>query len=237
MNTTSIKSTALTMVLVLGVMTQPFAAEPLPGALRVDVSLTYPDDSMLKFRPTEVQILKAEHMQKNVAGKVALGVLLFAFTGGTGFTTSSKDDMAGGKIQDVEDRSNLQITDATVFAAHVQTAVQAAMQGQPQWSDKTFKYPLTVAGGMVQLVYEGLTGDDANLYRLKADWVVYKHRESFSLFGAPNVSVDCSYQSPTPLSQAAWAENNYAQVKAEMDAMLPLCEQKVVAALPELLRN
>lgn len=184
-----------------------------------------------------MQIVKAEQMQKNVAGKVALGVLMFALGGGTGFTSSSKDNMVGSTIDGLEDRSNLQIGDAATFASRLQTTVQAAMQSNAEWADKTFKHPITVAGGVVNLVYEGLTGDDATRYRLKADWVVYKRRESFTLFGAPNTRVDCSYQSPAPLTQAAWAENNYALVKAELDAILPACEQKVVAALPDLLKD
>jgi hypothetical protein len=40
-----------------------------------------------------------------------------------------------------------------------------------------------------------------------------------------------------PIAQATWAENNYAQVKTELDAVLPACEQKVVAALADLLKD
>lgn len=162
---------------------------------------------------------------------------MFAIGGGTGYTTNSKDNMVGSTIEGLDDRSNLQIGDANAFASHLQATMQAAMQNNTEWADKTFKKPITVAGGLVNLVYEGPTGEDATRYRLKADWVVYKPRESFSLFGGPNRHVDCSYESPTPMTQAAWAENNYAQVKAEMDAMLPACEQKVLAALPDLLKN
>lgn len=229
------KSNALALSLLA--LAPAFAAEPQAGTVQVATSMVYPDGSELRARPTEVQIVKAEQMQKNVAGKVALGVLMFALGGGTGYTTSSKDNMVGSTIEGLEDRSKLQIGDASAFASSLQTTVQTAMQGNAEWADKTFKHPLTVAGGVVNLVYEGLTGEEATLYRLKADWVVYKRRESFTLFGAPNTRVDCSYQSPTPMTQAAWAENQYAQVKAELDAMLPACEQKVVAALPDLLKD
>lgn len=178
-----------------------------------------------------MQIVKAEQMQKNAAGKVALGVLMFALGSGTGFTSSSsKDNMVGSTIEGLDDRSNLQIGDAGVFTTRLQTTVQTAMQSNTEWTDKTFKHPITVAGGVVNLVYEGLTGDDATRYRLKADWVVYRRRESFTLFGAPNTRVDCSYHSSAPLTQAAWAESNYALVKAELNTILPACEQKVVAA-------
>lgn len=213
------------------------AAEPEQGVVKVVASMEYPDGSMLKFRPVEVQLVKAEQMQKSVAGKVALGVLLFAVGGGTGFTSSSKDNMVGTKIEGIDDRSNLQIVNADAFAASLQISVQAATRATAQWTDKIFKNPIHLAGGAVNLVYEGLTGEDATRYRLKADWVVYKRRESFSLFGGAYSKVDCSYESSTPMTQAAWAESNYALVKAEMDAMLPACEAKVLAALPELLKN
>jgi hypothetical protein len=55
-----------------------------------------------------------------------------------------------------------------------------------------------------------------------------------------NITVDpdtTAYQSPIPIAQATWAENNYAQVKAELDAVLPACEQKVVATLADLLKD
>jgi outer membrane lipoprotein SlyB len=219
--------TALLLALTYGACAPSFAAEPVPGVVQAEASMAYPDGSVLKLRPTEVQIVKAEQMQKSVAGKVALGVFLFALGGGTGYTSSSKDNMVGSTIEGLEDRNNLQIGDAGAFANHLQAAVQVAMQNNTEWADKTFKKPITVAGGVVNLVYEGLTGDDATRYRLKADWVVYKQRESFSLFGAPNTQVDCSYASPTPMTQAAWAEDHYALVKAAMDAMLPSCEEKV----------
>lgn len=228
---------ALICAFTLGSSATVHAADAAPGTVLATASMVYPDGSELRARPTEVQIVKAEQMHKSVAGKVALGVLMFALGGGTGYTTSSKDNMVGSTIEGLEDRSKLQIGDASAFASHLQTTVQTAMQSNAEWADKTFKYPLTVAGGVVNLVYEGLTGDDATRYRLKADWVVYKRRESFTLFGAPNTRVDCSYQSPAPLTQTAWAENNYALVKAELDAILPACEQKVVAALPDLLKD
>ncbi|TXH89795.1 MAG: hypothetical protein E6Q78_06215 [Rhodoferax sp.] len=228
---------ALAAMLALTANACAYAADLQPGTIQTTASMVYPDASELRVRPTEVQIVKAEQMQKNMAGKVALGVLMFALGGGTGYTSSSKDNMVGRTIDGVEDRSNLRIGDANEFASHLQTTVYTALQGNTEWANKTFKHPITVAGGVVNLVYEGLTGDDATLYRLKADWVVYKRRESFTLFGAPHTTVDCSYQSPTPLSQAAWAENNYALVKSELDAMLPACEQKVVASLPDLLKD
>jgi outer membrane lipoprotein SlyB len=233
------KTTALTLALAFSLTTfnSAFAADPAPGVVEVSAAMRYPDGSILKARPTEVQLVKAEQMQKSVAGKVALGVLLFAMGGGTGFTTSSKDNMVGSTIDGLQDRSNLQIADPAEFANRLQTSVQAAIQANAEWSAKTFKRGVLVAGGVSNLVYEGLTGEDAERYRLKTDWVVYKAKESFSLFGGSQVTVDCSAQSAEPLPQTTWAENNYAKVKTELDANMQTCEQKVLAALPDLLKD
>ncbi len=214
----------------------PALAQDL-SPIRAELSSVYPDDTRLKERPTEVRIVKVEQMQKNVAGQVALGVLMFALGGGTAFAGSSKDNMKGTTIEPLDDRSNLQIEDAKVFASRLQVLVGNAIQENADWSGKVFKRPVVLAGGVSNLIYEGLTGDEANLYRLKTDWVVYKRKEGFTLFGNPNVVVDCAYSSPTAQSQAAWAENNYAQVKAEMDANIAACEQKVLAAVPDLLKD
>lgn len=205
--------------------------------IKVEYSQIYPDGSRLATAPTEVRILKAEQMQKNVAGKVALGVLLFAIGGGTGFTSSSKDNMVGTSIEPLDDRSNIQTPKPDVFAARLQTVMTSTVKNDPELTAKTFEKPLLIAGGMTQLVYEGLTGPEAELYRLKSDWTVYKRKEGFVMLSNPNVVVDCSYQSPTAQSQVAWAENSYAQVKKEIEANLADCEEKVLAAAPALLKE
>jgi hypothetical protein len=86
-----------------------FGQEADVDLLQAQYTLNYHDGTHLKEKPTEVHIVKAESMQKEVAGKVALGVLLFVLTGGTGFTSSSKDNLNGVVIDDLEDHSNLQI--------------------------------------------------------------------------------------------------------------------------------
>ncbi|MES2878759.1 MAG: hypothetical protein V4713_10080 [Pseudomonadota bacterium] len=207
------------------------------GSIQAEYSLEYPDGSRLKQKPTEVRIVTAEQMQKSVGSKIALGVLLFAFTGGTGFSGSSKDNMNGATIDALEDRSNIQITDPDALAARLQAQVNDALKASAEPPAKSFTKPLTVAGGMTSLIYESLTGDEAGLYRLKTDWVVYKRKESFSIFGPFTFVVDCGNQSTKPLSQKDWAENNYAMVKTEMDATIATCEQKVLAAVPALLKD
>lgn len=229
--------TQLTAIAVVSAFLVNAAIAQDAGPLQVKYSLSYPDGSTLKDMPSEVRIVKAEHMQRNVAGKVALGVLLFAVGGGTGFTTSSKDNLKGAAIDALDDRSNIAIPSPQGFAESLQTMVDTAIPSHENLAGKTFKKPLLVGGGMSQLVYEGLTGDDAKLYRLKTDWVVYKYKESFSLFKNPLVVVDCSQQSTSPLPQSSWAENNYAQVKVEMDASIAACKEKVLAAVPELLKD
>ncbi len=212
----------------------PAADTPL---VKAQYTYFYPDGSRLKETPTEVRILKAEQMQKNVAGKVALGALLFLVGGGTGFTTSSKDNMVGKSIEPLEQRDNLQIPKPEVISRRIQDQAALSTKDKPELAAKTFKKSLLIAGGVIQLVYEGLTGPEAEMYRLTSDWVVYKPKEKFSFISNPNVTVDCSYKSPTALSQAQWAQDNYAQVKAQMEANLTECESKVAAAVPDLLKD
>ncbi|WP_394792403.1 hypothetical protein [Rhodoferax sp.] len=49
--------------------------------------------------------------------------------------------------------------------------------------------------------------------------------------------VTCNAQSDKALSQSEWAEDSYAGVKSEMDASIAECEQKVLASVPELLKD
>ena len=214
-----------------------FAQETDIDALQAQYTLNYHDGSHLKEKPTEVHLVKAESMQKEVAGKVALGVLLFALAGGTGFTSSSKDNMNGAVIDGLEDRSNLQIPSPDAFAQRLQVQVNNAIKSSETAPAKPFSKPLLVAGGATNLVYESLTGEESQLYRLKSDWVVYKQRESFSFRGPYSLMVNCNDQSDKPLSQDEWAQDNYARVKSEMDATLARCEKKVLAAAPDLLKD
>ncbi|WP_394792404.1 hypothetical protein [Rhodoferax sp.] len=137
--------------------------------LKAEYTLTYHDGSHLKRKPTEVRIVKPELMQKEVAGKIALGILLFVVAGGTGFTTSSKDNMNGAVIDGLEDHSNLQIPSPDAFAERLQVLINDAIKTSDAVPAKPFARPLLLAGGATNLVYESLTGEESQLYRLKSD--------------------------------------------------------------------
>lgn len=204
--------------------------EQAPVALTVLHTTVYPDGTRLKEMPEEVRIVRAEAMQKNVLGKIALGLALFSL-GSIGFTSSSKENFVGAKIEPLEDRSNLK-NEVFSLVGRLKKSVNAALQANPQWAEKKFEKALLVAGGSPDLVYESLTGDEAQLYRLSTNLVVYKPREGFSFLPSPKV--DCSAKSDKPLPQSEWEKDNYAMVKVEQEALYVACEKKVLEAVADL---
>jgi hypothetical protein len=49
--------------------------------------------------------------------------------------------------------------------------------------------------------------------------------------------VNCQGASDEPLPLSQWATNDYQLVKTQLDAMLAACETKVMAGLPDLLKD
>jgi hypothetical protein len=213
----------------LGNMAFSQEVEQALPTLNVLQTTVYPDDSRLKEVPGEIRIIRAEAMHKKVASNVALGLAFFAL-GGIGFNTSSKENFVGVKIEPLEDRSNLQ-NEIASFVGRLKKSVNAALQANPQWAEKKFEKSLLVAGGVTDLMYESLTGDEAQLYRLSTSVVVYKPREGFSFFPPPKV--DCSAKSDKPLPQSEWEKDNYAMVKVEQEALYAACEKKVLASVAD----
>lgn len=206
--------------------------------IKAEYSLVYPDGSKLKERPSEVRIVTPAQMQKLVGAKVGLAVLLFAATGGTSMSSGSKHDLNGSEIELPTDRSNLQIPDPDAFAARLGAKVNEAITSDGVSVAKPISRPLTLAGGAAHLVYESLSGEEAELYRLTTDWVVYLRKESrFSLSGPFVFTVNCASSSDKARSQKEWAENGYAQVKSELDAGVQACEKKVLEVAPPLLKG
>lgn len=208
-----------------------------PGTLKVAYTTHYPDNTQLKEVPTEVRIVHREATQRHVAGQLALNVFMFALANSLHVQSFSKDDLNGRAIEHASTREHLRKPVSAEFVQRLQDRIDAALKADKALQTRSFAYPLRVGGGYARLVYETLLGTDEEQFRLKNDLVVYKRKENASLWGSPFVVVDCESTSsePQPLSQ--WAQQDYLKVSIELQAALDSCEAKVLAALPELLRE
>lgn len=226
----------LTAVSVLAGCATPTAAPPA-GVLKVVYSHSYPDGSTLKETPTEVRLVTRQTTNNHVATQIGINMLLLT-VGAFAFRGFSKDDLKGKEVADLADRRHLQNPIPTAFVARLQARVDAAIEGDETLRQRVFDRPLVVGGGSTRLVYESLLGPEEEEFRLKTDLVVYRARGSMigNSFKGP-VVVDCAGESPQALPQARWAEDNYLSVKAELDAMLLACENKVLASLGDLLNG
>ena len=212
------------------------AARP-PGVIGVVYTQVYPDGGRLKEIPTEVTIVKREATTSLVGAQVALNVVMLAMGGGFGFQSFSKDGFKGAVIEGSVDRVNLTDPAAGTFMVALRASVNDAVQADTTLRQKIFNNSLNVIGG-TKLVYETLTGTDEERYRLKTDLMIFKKKESAGLVSVtPFVTVNCQNQSPVPLTQATWAENNYQIVKNEVESMYAACQKKVLADLHNLLKD
>jgi hypothetical protein len=193
--------------------------------VQVEYSQHYPDGSRLKQVPTEVTIVKREATHKNIAGQVALNVVMLALGGGGGVQGFSKDGLKGAPLEGLTERANVQNPVSTQFVSDLRSKVVVAVQSNAGWRDKSYLEPITVAGGNTSLVYETLADTEEERFRLKTD-LVYKRKEVASLWSNANVVVDCQDASPEPLTQSQWAGANYQSVKTQSDAMLAAVRRK-----------
>jgi hypothetical protein len=217
--------------------TPPSTSSSDGGALKVIYSRIYSDGSALKETPAEIRMVTREATSNNVAAQVGLNAVLLAM-GAVSFRGFSKDDLKGSELTDVADRSHLQNPVPTEFVGRLQARVDAFLQADESLQKRRFERPLIVSGGNARLVYESLLGTAEEKFRLKADLVVYKKRESSTMASlmAP-VVVECSGESPDAWSQSRWAQENYLLVKVQMDALLQSCETKVQGNLHKLLNG
>jgi hypothetical protein len=207
--------------------------------IKLDVVYTtaYTDGSRLKDTPEEVLIVRPKNTQNNVATQAALNVALFAL-GGLSFKTFSKDDLKGNKLEDVKNRNNVRNPVATDFITQLRAQIKPELQSRSDLKTRVFKNSLQVAGGSFKLVYEGLTGDEANLYKMKAELSAYKRKESAGPFTVkPLVEVSCNRVSEKALPLEDWSKDDYVMVRQWVDETLDQCSKNVIAALPDLLAN
>lgn len=234
------------------VITQPVAIEAPTSLMKVEPTLAltserivnvaytvnFPDGSWLKERPTEVRIVRAKNTQNNVAAQIGLNVLMLAMGVGAGFRTFSKDGLKGEEITDLIDRSNIKNPIPTDFAMKIDQTVNAWIQTKPEYKTKTFKHTVNVAGGSSRLMYEALSGEDAEKYKLATEMVIYKQRESVGFFSfRPSNTLDCGEKSKLTLTEKEWAEDNYSRVKTQLALSLESCEAKLVGQLDEFLKD
>lgn len=205
------------------------------GSLTVKYSTKFLGGGQLKTQPVEVGIVKRAHTATAVMGQVAVNTLLLVAGGGFSFSGFGKDDLDGSTIEGVAVRDHLQNPVPEAFVMKLQTAVSQFLENDAKLRDTTFKKPLIVAGGSARLVYENLSGNDEEQYRLKAYVMVYKDKERWSIM--PNPPVYCTLQSTQPMLLADWAVDNFRGVKLQLDEMLASCQTKVLEALPVLLKS
>jgi hypothetical protein len=205
------------------------------GTLPVAYTLRYPTGGHLKKVPEEVDIVRRETTQRQVGAQVVVNIALLAVAGGMGVSPFSKNDLKGDEITIDGTREHLRNPVASEFIQRLQHRIDAALQADHALREKSFAQPLQVAGGYARLVYETLLGTDEEQFRLKSDLVVYKRMEKTSIWRPPFVIVDCASASQEPRPESYWAQQDYLPVATELRAALDACEEKVLAALPELL--
>jgi hypothetical protein len=210
-----------------------------PGSVKVQYTQAFPDGSYLKEIPTEVTIVRRANTQREVGKQVALNVLMLALGGGVGVQRFGKEDLKGEAIEAAGDRANLANNIPGAFAARLQEKITAAVQQDAVLASRSWRYPILVAGGRTRLLYEELQGADEERFRLLTHLVVYKARENRSAFSitSPYVTVDCSGGTEKPLDLPSWALDNHALIRTELVRLQDACESKVLAALPELLKE
>ncbi len=208
-----------------------------PGELPVFYSTAYSSGIKLKEAPKEVTIV---HRQKTVgvtAAQVALNVFSLAMGAGAGFMSFGKEGFRGDPIGNLEDRNNLRIP-VKDFTKRIGQQTKSWFNDHPEYKERQFSNGLFVAGGSTRLIYENLIGADDATYRLVLDLEVYKKKETAGwMTVTPNVSIRCDYKSAEPVPQTVWAEDSYAKVRKELADAFRTCEERVIAALPELLKE
>ncbi|WP_050468718.1 hypothetical protein [Herbaspirillum chlorophenolicum] len=204
--------------------------------LGVLYTTSFPDGSRLKETPEEIMIVNTEATQKNVATQAALGILTFALAGGIGFSGFGKEDLKGRKIDDVKDRNNVRNPVATDFVEQLRKDVNLAVDAKPDLYPSGFKNPINVAGGNTRLIYESLTGEEAQQYKMNTELEIYKRKEDAGLFTiSPLVRVSCNRVSEKALPLEEWMKDDYAMAHQWMNETLRQCSEKVIGALPEML--
>ncbi|MDR0276262.1 MAG: hypothetical protein LBI48_13205 [Burkholderiaceae bacterium] len=206
-----------------------------PGTLRVTYSLQLIDGTRLKEAPTEIRLVQRETTGRAVAAQAVLNILLVALTRSVAVSGFSKTDLKGERIEDVDDRVNLQNPVSTVFVQSLQGTVDARMTKENIGQDRSFRYPLVVGGGYATLVYDTLVEQKEPSYQLALKLDVYKRPENSWI--KPAYLVQCSDRSEPPQPLAHWAESSYANARQELDRMLSVCQSKVLTELPRLLEE
>jgi hypothetical protein len=209
-----------------------------PGRVRVQYTRDTLDGARLKEIPTEVKLVQRATTHKEVGKQVALNVFMLAMGGGVAASPFSKSDLAGERIEGPTDRANLRNPVSTDFVTRLDQRIREAIQADAALAQRAWRQPVLVSDGFARLVYEQLDGAQEERLRLVTRLVVYKTRENASLLSMQRApQVDCSGQSEPALALADWAQQDFRRVKDTLDAQLAACERKVLAALPDLLRE
>ncbi|UIN22427.1 hypothetical protein [Herbaspirillum frisingense] len=208
--------------------------------IKVGVAYTtkFTNGSYLKEVPEEVFIVRPKNTQNNVAAQVALNMFMFALGGGMAVNGFDKGDLKGDKLEDVKDRKHVRNPVSTDYIGKLSKEINAALQARAELKPGAYKNSVMVAGGSSTLIYESLTGDEANLYKMNTELTVYKRKEDAGLFTiSPFVEVSCNRVSEKALPLEDWAKDDYVMVQQWVDETLDQCSKKVVGALPDLLAS
>jgi hypothetical protein len=208
--------------------------------IKVGVAYTtkFTNGSYLKEVPEEVFIVRPKNTQNNVAAQVALNMFMFALGGGLAVNGFDKSDLKGDKLDDVKDRKHVRNPVSTDYIGKLSKEINAALQARAELKPGAYKNSVMVAGGSSTLIYESLTGDEANLYKMNTELTIYKRKEDAGLFTFnPFVEVSCNRVSEKALPLEDWAKDDYVMVQQWVDETLDQCSKKVVGALPDLLAS
>lgn len=204
-----------------------------PGVLQVEYSLSAPQQGTLKEEPTEVTLITPQFVQGATVARAALSILSIVARAPILDTDGYGKENYRGKSLAETNGTALANPYPKEFVERLQGAVSQAIAADEQLRQQSWSKALIVGRGSARLMYEGLTGPEAEQFRLRSELVVYKPAERF----AQGVqSVDCS-ASTEPLALNDWYADGYARVKQEQAAFMQACEAKVLAELPRLLNR
>lgn len=144
----------------------------------------------------------------------------------------SKNDLIGNEIKDAKDSLKI-TTPLSEISQALSQNIKDKIKKNPILSTVKYEYPLVISqkGNTWKLVYDSLSGDQNNTYKLDSNiqikrLVVVSSSKDPSI--ASNIVVDetCSYVSkPTALEK--WKENDYQLVADTKKIIINECIQKI----------
>jgi hypothetical protein len=221
------------------------------GKLRVVYTNILPNQSAsVKYMPN-VTVIKASSMIKGNA----LGILLAPLTligGGEISVNTSKYALMGENF--LTDKGQVLVNplhDGREFLTEMQLITDTFIEKTEGQKSKSFKNGVNITNGYARLVYEELTGEKSNQYRLNVVLFVYKKfeqdeslkqslsniKDALTLQLKPRmVQLDCSHVSDNYYSLEQWQQDDAKMLRSKLKDVGELCKSQYSSKLMDFLQ-